>query len=355
MSLDSYVTLGRSGLRVSPFCLGAMTFGAGWDWSCEPEHAEAIMNRYFELGGNFIDTANIYTRGQSEEIIGNYLNQDRSRRDRMVISTKFAANMYPTDPNGGGAGAKNIIQSCEQSLRRLKTDYIDLYWLHLYDPHTPIEETMRTLEQLVQSGKVRYIGISDTPAWLVSRAQTIAQFRGWSPLIALQIEYNLLERSVEDELIPMAKELGLGVVPWSPLRNGMLSGKYTRSTNEADGRAKQFGMQFGEREYSLIDELIKIGSNHNTTAAAIALAWVKSHSEVSSLLLGVRSIKQLEDNLQALDITLTSEELSNLDALSQPNRNFIANFINTESSNSMLQSGTTVNGTMSKSFFIHSL
>ncbi|MNC06282.1 L-glyceraldehyde 3-phosphate reductase [compost metagenome] len=353
MSLDSYVTLGRSGLRVSPFCLGAMTFGAGWDWSCAPEQSEAIMNRYMELGGNFIDTANIYTRGQSEEIIGHYMNQDKSRRDRMVISTKFAANMYPTDPNGGGAGSKNIIQSCEQSLRRLRTDYIDLYWLHLYDPHTPIEETMRTLEQLVQSGKVRYIGISDTPAWLVSRAQTIAQFRGWSPLIALQIEYNLLERSVEEELIPMARELGLGVIPWSPLRNGMLSGKYTRSTNEVEGRAKQFGMSFGDREYDLIDELIHIGNNHNTTAAAIALAWVKLNTQVNSLLLGVRSTKQLEDNLQALDITLTEEEVSKLNSLSQPNRSFIANFINTESSNSILQSGTTVNGVSSHSFFIH--
>jgi aryl-alcohol dehydrogenase-like predicted oxidoreductase len=234
------------------------------------------------------------------------------------------------------------------------TGCIGLYWLHLYDPHTPIEETMRTLEQLVQSGKVRYIGISDTPAWLVSRAQTIAQFRGWSPLIALQIEYNLLERSVEDELIPMAKALGLGVIPWSPLRNGMLSGKYTRSSKRNDGRAKQFGMPFGDREYDLIDELIKIGNNHNTTAAAIALAWVKSHSEVDSLLLGVRSTKQLEDNLQALDITLTSEELSSLDALSQPNKSFIANFINADSSNSILQSGTTVNGVISNSFFIHS-
>ena len=228
MPLDHYVTLGRSGLRVSPFCLGAMTFGEDLGWGSSVKESESIIDRYLGLGGNFIDTANVYTKGHSEKIIGDHVGRHRNKRDRLVIATKFSANLYVGDPNGGGSSRKSIVAACEQSLRRLQTDYIDLYWLHNWDQLTPIEETMAALDDLVHAGKVRYLGVSDTPAWKVTQAQLIAQFRGWAPFVGLQIEYSLLERTVEGELMPMARELGLGVTPWSPLKAGILSGKYTR-------------------------------------------------------------------------------------------------------------------------------
>src|SRR6266849_8423067 len=208
MSLNHYVTLGRSGLRVSPLCLGAMTFGEDLGWGSSVKDSEAIVDRYVALGGNFIDTANMYTKGHSEKIIGDHVGRDKARRDRLVLATKFSGNLYPGDPNGGGSNRKSILAACEQSLRRLQTDYIDLYWLHNWDKHTPIEETMAALHDLVRSGKVRYLGISDTPAWKTTQAQRLAQFRGLSPLDGLQIDYSLLERSVEQELVPMALQFG---------------------------------------------------------------------------------------------------------------------------------------------------
>src|ERR1700704_2991119 len=228
MALNDYVTLGHSGLRVSPLCLGTMTFGEEWGWGATVAESEAILSRFLERGGNFVDTANGYTLGHSERIIGDYFARDPGKRDRVVIATKFFTNLYPGDPNGGGASRKSLVAACEQSLRRLQTDYIDLYWMHLWDRFTPIDETMRALDDLVQTGKVRYIGFSDTPAWKVAQAHTLARLRGWTPLVALQIEYSLIERTVEGELLPMALECGLGVTPWSPLRGGVLSGKYTR-------------------------------------------------------------------------------------------------------------------------------
>ena len=230
MPLDQYVTLGRSGLRVSPLCLGAMTFGEDLGWGTSVEESQQIIDRYLELGGNFIDTANFYTRSHSEKIIGDHIGRHPARRDRLVIATKFSGNLYPGDPNGGGSGRKSLINACENSLRRLQTDYIDLYWLHIWDANTPIEETMAALDDLVRAGKVRYIGVSDTPAWKIVEANLLARFRGWSTFIGLQIEYSLLERTVEQDLVPMAGEFGLGITPWSPLKSGVLSGKYTRVT-----------------------------------------------------------------------------------------------------------------------------
>ena len=204
MSLDSYISLGRSGLRVSPFCLGTMTFGEDWGWGSSPADSEAILTEYVERGGNFIDTANIYTNGHSENIIGDYLSAHAWLRDRIVLATKFFGNLDIGNPNGGGAGRKAIVRQCEESLRRLRTDYIDLYWLHNWDRTAPIEETLRAMDDLVTSGKVRYLGLSDLPAWKAAQAQTIVQFRGYAPAIALQVEYSLLARTVEGELIPMA-------------------------------------------------------------------------------------------------------------------------------------------------------
>src|SRR5258708_21863853 len=230
MSLSSFVTLGRSGLRVSPFCLGTMTFGEDWGWGASPEESGKVLAAYLDRGGNFIDSSNNYTFGHSEKIIGDYFT-GMGRRDRTVIATKFVSNLYKGDPNGGGAGRKAIIQQCENSLRRLQTDYIDLYWMHAWDKFTPIEETLRALDDLVASGKVRYIGFSDCPAWKIAEAQTIARFRGWAPLAAIQIEYSLLQRTVEGELIPLAPELERGIAPWGPLRGGTQSAQFTRATS----------------------------------------------------------------------------------------------------------------------------
>jgi aryl-alcohol dehydrogenase-like predicted oxidoreductase len=344
MPLTNYVTLGRSGLRVSPFCLGAMTFGDDWKWGSSVAESEAILMRFIELGGNFIDTANVYTKGHSEKIIGDAIGADRSRRDRIVIATKFFGNLYRGDPNGGGAGRKGIVAACEQSLRRLQTDYIDLYWMHAWDKFTPIDETMRALDDLVRAGKVRYIGFSDTPAWKVTQAQLLAQLHSWTPLVALQIEYSLIERTVEGELIPMARELGLGVTPWSPLRGGMLSGKYTREnakTQTAD-RGERVTAYLNERGYAIIDELIAIATQLGTNPAAVALAWVQGRPGVASTIIGARRLDQLEQNLAALDVALTPAHVASLDRLSAPTLNFPAAFMHMATMFS--QGGTTVNG-----------
>jgi aryl-alcohol dehydrogenase-like predicted oxidoreductase len=344
MPLNHYVTLGRSGLRVSPFCLGAMTFGEDLGWGSSVKESEAIIDHFIERGGNFIDTANAYTKGHSEKIIGDHIGRHSSRRSRAVIATKFFGNLYLGDPNGGGAGRKAIVAACEHSLRRLQTDHIDLYWMHLWDKFTPIEETMSALHDLVSAGKVRYIGFSDTPAWKVAEAQVTARFRGWAPLIALQIEYSLLERTVEGELVPMAQELGLGITPWSPLKSGVLSGKYTRAnagTQKAD-RGAWVESALNEKAYAIIDQLIKIGKELDTTPARVALAWVQSRPGVTSTILGARTMKQLDDNLSALDVHLRPEHITALNDLSKPALNFPADFV--ARAGFFSQGGTTVNG-----------
>jgi aryl-alcohol dehydrogenase-like predicted oxidoreductase len=327
MPLNHYVTLGRSGLRVSPFCLGTMTFGEDLGWGTSVEESQKILDRFIELGGNFIDTANFYTKSHSEKIIGEHVGRHPSRRDRLVIATKFSGNLYPGDPNGGGSGRKSVIAACENSLRRLGTDYIDLYWLHNWDVHTPIDETMAALESLVQSGKVRYIGVSDTPAWKIAEANMIARFRGWSAFIGLQIEYSLLERSVEQELVPMALEFGLGITPWSPLKSGALSGKYTRhNAGQLKGdRGVLLDSFLGEKTYAVVDELSAIATAHDSTVARIALAWLAGRPAVTSIIIGARRLAQLEDNIKALDIKLTQEERARLDKLTQPKFGFPQN------------------------------
>jgi aryl-alcohol dehydrogenase-like predicted oxidoreductase len=323
MPLDHYLTLGRSGLRVSPYCLGAMTFGEELGWGTPVEESKQIIDRYLELGGNFIDTANLYTKSHSEKILGDHIGRHPARRDRVVLATKFSGNLYPGDPNGGGSGRKSIVNALEHSLRRLQTDYIDLYWLHNWDKHTPIEETLATLEDLVRAGKVRYIGVSDTPAWKVAEANVTARFRGWSAFIGLQIEYSLLERSVEQELVPMARELGLGITPWSPLASGALSGKYTRANAGKVQASRQFMEgKLTAKTYDLVDELEGIARSKETTVARVALAWVQAQPGVTSTIIGARTLAQLEDNLRAAEVTLTSDELAKLDALTKPTFGF---------------------------------
>jgi aryl-alcohol dehydrogenase-like predicted oxidoreductase len=303
MALDQYVTLGRSGLRVSPFCLGAMTFGEDLGWGSSVEESQQIIDRYIDLGGNFIDTANFYTKSHSEKIIGDHVGRHAARRDRLVIATKFSGNLYPGDPNGGGSGRKSIVAQLDNSLRRLQTDYVDLYWLHNWDVHTPIEETMSALADLVRSGKVRYIGVSDTPAWKIAEANVTAHFRGWPAFIGLQVEYSLLERSIEQELSPMAKELGLGMTPWSPLKSGVLSGK---------------------------------------SVARTALAWVQAQPGVTSTIIGARRMSQLDDNVGALSVKLTAADLAKLDALTKPTFGFPQNM--QPMFPAIHNGGTTVNG-----------
>src|ERR1700749_3068360 len=319
MPLNHFVTLGRSGLRVSPFCLGTMTFGEDLGWGSSVEEAQRIMDRYIELGGNFLDTANFYTKGHSEKIIGDHVGRHPGRRDRLVIATKFSGNLYPGDPNGGGSGRKSIIAACEQSLRRLQTDYIDLYWLHIWDANTPIEETMAALDDLVAAGKIRYIGVSDTPAWKIAQANLIARFRGWSSFVGLQIEYSLLERTVEQELVPMAREFGLGITPWSPLKSGVLSGKYTRANSGAHNadRGAMVDSFLNEKTYALIDELEIIAKSHETNVASVALAWVREQAGVSSVIIGARRLGQLDDNVRAVDVNLSADELDRLDVLTK--------------------------------------
>lgn len=344
MPLDHYVTLGRSGLRVSPFCLGAMTFGEDLGWGSSVEESHQIIDRYIELGGNFIDTANFYTKSHSEKILGDHVGRHPARRDRLVLATKFSGNLYPGDPNGGGSGRKSILAACDNSLRRLQTDYIDLYWLHNWDVHTPIEETMAALEDLVRAGKVRYIGVSDTPAWKVAQANVTAQFRGWSAFVGLQIEYSLLERTVEQELVPMALELGLGITPWSPLKSGALSGKYTRANagGEKPGRAMFIEPHLNEKTYTLVDALETIARAHETTVARVALAWVQSQPGVTSTIIGARRLAQLEDNVRALEVKLGADDLARLEALTKPTFGFPQNM--QPMFPSIHNGGTSVNG-----------
>lgn len=344
MALDNYVTLGRSGLRVSPLCLGTMTFGEEWGWGSSVDESTKILDAYLARGGNFIDTANVYTKGHSEKIIGDHLGRHSDKRDRTVIATKFYGNLYRTDPNGGGANRKSIIAACEQSLRRLQTDYIDLYWMHAWDSTTPIEETMRAFDDLVTSGKIRYAGFSDTPAWKCAEAQMVAKFRGWAPLIALQVEYSLLERTVEGELVPMAQELGLGITPWSPLKGGALSGKYRRENDgsHAAGRGERVTTALNEKTYVLIDAMSAMAQELGTTVSRLALAWVQGRPGVSSTIIGARTLQQLDDNIGALDVQPTPQMIVQLNDLTKPALNFPANFL--EYVVQAASGGLTING-----------
>lgn len=347
--MHPYTTLGRSGLRVSPLCLGAMTFGLDWGWGSDVDDSKRIIDAYLSRGGNFIDTANIYTKGHSEAIIGDHLGTQPAKRDRVVIATKFMGNMHQGDPNGGGAGRKAIFGACDESLRRLKTDYIDLYWMHFWDPNTPMEETMRALDDLVRTGKVRYIGFSDTPAWKCAEAQLLARFNHWSPLIALQIEYNLLERTVEGDLIPMATEMGMGITPWSPLKGGVLSGKYTRAKQPPPGRGEWVANHLKDRAFTIIDALLTISAQVGATPAQVALAWVMSRPGVihgGSTIIGARTMEQLEDNLGAMNVKLSPEHLASLDQISAVPQAFPHEFLKYTINN--VQGGTTVNGVPSK-------
>jgi aryl-alcohol dehydrogenase-like predicted oxidoreductase len=323
MALDSYVGLGRGGLKVSPFCLGAMNFGEDGGLGCTVEESEKILQAYLDRGGNFVDTANFYSNGHSEAILGDFLAARPGVRDRLVLATKFYGNLHLGDPNGGGASRKAIISQLEDSLRRLRTDYVDLYWLHNHDRSTPVEETLRTLDDLVTAGKIRYVGFSDTPAWFTAKAHTTALLRGWTPLTALQMEYSLLERTIEGELIPLAQDTGMGLLPWSPLKNGYLSGKYRRDrATSADARRAAVLGRPSEAQFTVIEALATVAEEIGASPAAVALAWLRGRPGVSSTIIGPRTLEHFEANLAGLDVRLTPEQAATLDEVSAPTLNF---------------------------------
>jgi aryl-alcohol dehydrogenase-like predicted oxidoreductase len=344
LALTDYRTLGRSGLRVSPYCLGAWTFGEDSGFGSSVEVSEQIIETYLRAGGNFIDTANMYNRGHSEKIIGDLLARHPGRRDGVVIATKFFGNLFPGNPNGGGAGRKSMLAACNESLRRLRTEYIDLYWVHSWDRHTPIEETLLAMNDLVRAGKVRYLGLSDHPAWKTAQAQTLAQLRGWNPLIALQIEYSLAERTVESELVPMALEFALGITPWSPLKSGLLTGKYPRANgaNTKSDRAQFMTGAFTDRNFDIVDTLVAIGRELGATPASVALAWLAQRPGVSSIILGARNLEQLAQNLTVSTLSLPTEAIARLDTISRPPVDFVSycNAINP----AFMHGGMSVNG-----------
>ncbi|MFH8587350.1 aldo/keto reductase [Streptomyces celluloflavus] len=322
LTLDSYRLLGRSGLRVSPLALGAATFGTEWGWGAERDEARKLFDHYVERGGNFIDTANTYTNGSSERLLGEFT---RENRESLVLATKYTTLRRPNDPNSGGPHRKNLFASVESSLRQMNTDYIDLLYLHVWDFTTPVEEILRGMDDLVRQGKVLYVAISNAPAWQVSRMQTIADLRGWSPLVALQIEYNLIERGGERDLIPMAREMGLGVIPYSPLAGGVLTGKYSRDdltpadAASGDGTRKSFNFARGtvtERNLAIADVVQEVATELGRTPAQVGLAWTLLNPGVTAPVIGARTPAQLADNLGALDVGFTAAQLARLDAAS---------------------------------------
>jgi len=322
--MTSYVTLGRSGLKVSPLCLGTMTFG-NYRWGSEDAEARRIFERFFEAGGNFVDTADGYANGKSEELVGAII-KDMKLRDRAVLATKFTFNLTEGNPNSGGNGRKNIYRALEASLTRLGTDYIDLYWMHAWDMVTPVEEVVSTLSDLVHEGKIRYYGFSDVPAWYVSRAVTLAEHCGRERPIALQLEYSLVERTIEREHVPAASELGLGICPWSPLASGFLADKYRRDQAPAEqnsrlevlkGGQNPVFHKFTDRNWELLDTLRSVAQRLERKTSQVALNWVIGQPGVTSTILGARTRDQLEDNLGALDFEIPVELQRELDEASK--------------------------------------
>jgi aryl-alcohol dehydrogenase-like predicted oxidoreductase len=343
LSLDSYRLLGRSGLRVSPLALGTMTFGAAW--GSEEAESRSIFDAYVGGGGNFIDTAGHYAEGRSETLTGKFA---KGRRERLVLSTKYSLAVQPGDPNAAGNGRKSMMRAVDDSLKRLNTDYIDLLFLHVWDDTTPADEILRGFDDLVRRGKVLYIGISDTPAWQVARLQTMAELRGWTQLAALQVEYSLLQRATERDLIPAARALGMGVMPWSPLANGILSGKYATGAqtppDPAGGRKEVITAvgRVNPASIGMADGLKKIADAMGNTSAQVAIAWTLANPAVTSSIVGARSLRQLNDNLGALHVTLDESQKTQLDEISRIELGFPHDFLNYEFIRQNLFAGTKV-------------
>ncbi|MVN85942.1 aldo/keto reductase [Deinococcus sp. HMF7620] len=347
MNLSSYRTLGRSGLVVSPLALGTMTFGTA-RWGASDDESQAIFNAYVEAGGNFIDTADVYAGGRSEEWVGRFVAQGKLR-ERLVLATKAAFSTEKGNPHASGNGRKHLHAALDASLRRLNTDYIDLYWLHIWDMVTPAEEVLQTLGNFVREGRIQYFGFSNVPAWYAAKAATLAQVHGVPGPIALQLEYSLVGRDLEREHAPAARELGLGLTPWSPLAAGFLTGKYTREdglkgTAQGEGRLNgpnPFGdSKFTERNWRTLDALKAVAAEVDRPLAQVALAWVVAQPGVTSTIIGASSAQQLTDNLASLDVRLSAEQLKTLSQASAPDTlNFFSDGLR-----SMIFGGSDVQG-----------
>ena len=320
-----YKLLGNSGLRVSELCLGAMTFGElpeFENFGASADESRQIFDVFAERGGNFIDTANFYTRGQSEKYVGEFV---AGEREKWVIATKYSLSTDPNDINAFGNHRKNMVQAVEASLKRLNTEYIDLLWLHAWDTTTPVEEVMRSFDDLVRAGKVFYIGISDTPAWIISQANTLASLRGWTQFVGLQIEYSLRERTVEQELIPMADAFNIGITAWSPLAGGVLTGKYNKGeTGRASGENRP---PIKERDLKIADEVLKIADEVGKPASQVALNWLRRKHHTIPIV-GARKVEQVRENLDCLEWELSDEHLKRLDEISAVELGFPQRFMN---------------------------
>ncbi|MBH8565844.1 aldo/keto reductase [Nostoc sp. CENA67] len=339
-----YKLLGKSGLRVSELCLGTMTFGEDWGWGASVDESRKIFDTFVEAGGNFIDTANGYTDGSSEKIVGELIAQDR---ERFVVATKYSfplrMNESKGDPNASGNHRKNLMQSLEGSLKRLNTDYIDLFWLHAWDFTTPVEEVMRSLDDAVRQGKILYIGISDTPAWIIAQANTIAQYQGWTQFVALQIEYNLIQRTPERDLLPLAKAFDLAVTPWAPLAAGVLTGKYNKplQPGEEQGRLANAAMgSISERSLAIAEVVSQVASEIGRTPSQVAIAWLRAQSGIIIPIIGARKLTQFQDNLASLDVTLSGEHLQRLNEVSQIELGFPHDFLANDTIRDRLFGGT---------------
>ncbi len=324
-----YVVLGRSGLRVSELALGTMTFGEDWGWGASSDESRKIFDAYVQAGGNFIDTANNYTNGTSEKLVGDFIAADR---DRFVVATKYSLSTDPADPNSGGNHRKSLVRSLRRSLQRLRTDRIDLLWVHAPDFMTPLDELMRALDDTVRSGQVLHVGISDAPAWIVSRANTLAELRGWSPFTALQIQYSLIQRTPERDLLPMASALGIPVTPWGALGGGVLTGKYSGKAMPKDARYAKDSFASAyltERNLKIGDETAAVARELRCTPSQVALAWVLSRTDLVPMvpILGARTLAQLRDNLAALDVNLTPGQRERLETASRIRLGFPHDFL----------------------------
>jgi len=326
-----------------------MTFGTEWGWGSDKNDSRAVFDAFAEQGGNFIDTANFYTNGTSESILGELL---ADRREQFVLATKFTLATRQNDPNASGNHRKNIRQALDASLRRLKTAYIDLYWLHAWDTRTPADETMRALDDEIRAGRLLYIGVSDMPAWKVAQSNTIAELRGWSRYVGLQIEYSLIERTPERDLVPMALDLGLGITPWSPLGGGILTGKYSKSgtakTGDQPSRYKTDGTEdwakakLTERNHAIADEVAKIAKELGASAAQVSIAWLLAQPGVASPIIGARNVKQLKDNISALSVRLSTDHVARLDQVSKIELGFPHDFLNSPMVQQITTSGAVI-------------
>jgi aryl-alcohol dehydrogenase-like predicted oxidoreductase len=327
--------LGRSGLRVSEIALGAMTFGTDFVWGAPKEESRRIFDAYVDAGGNFIDTADGYMNGNSERMVGEFVS---GQRERFVIATKYTFSNRPGDPNSGGNHRKNMVQALEGSLSRLGVDYVDLYWVHAWDQLTPPEEMMRGLDDLVRAGKVLYIGISDAPAWIVSYSNAIAGLRGWSAFAGLQIEYSLIERTPERDLIPMANQLGITVTAWSPLGSGLLSGKYKRNIKPEEGRVAQFQyVDLSDRNFDIAETVQAVAAEVDRTPAQVALSWVLRKGTIP--IIGARTLAQMQDNLASLEVSLNDNQMARLEAVSAVSLGFPHDFLRAKFVNEHLHAG----------------